>query len=179
MKLPIAVLLVALLATACKTTETKTTTYETYGAPERLGTVTWIKETQKDEKGNPVGGAAIGAVAGGVLGYALGGGVGGVVIGAVGGGATGALLSKGDGEKHWFDVNVKFDEGGEQVFRFENSTLPFVVGERVGAIGNTVRSLGTRVTNSPAAQSRNPEHPADDAGPGPKATERDAAAKSN
>lgn len=177
MKLPTTVLLLALVATACKTTETKTTMYESYGAPERLGTVTWIKETEKDEKGNPVGGAAIGAVAGGLLGYAVGGGVGGVVIGAVGGGATGALLSKGEGEKHWFDVNVKFDEGGEQVFRFENSTLPFVVGERVGVVGNTVRSLGTRVGSPPAAQSRN-QQPAQD-GTASQPTTKASAAKSN
>src|SRR5215510_3060090 len=58
LKLPTTVLLLALMATACKTTETKTTMYESYGAPEHLGTVTWIKETEKDEKGNPVGGAA-------------------------------------------------------------------------------------------------------------------------
>lgn len=177
MKLPTTILLLALAATACKTTETKTTMYESYGAPERLGTVTWIKETEKDEKGNPVGGAAIGAVAGGLLGYAVGGGVGGVVIGAVGGGATGALLSKGEGEKHWFDVNVKFDEGGEQVFRFENSTLPFVVGERVGVVGNTVRSLGTRVATPPAAQSRN-QQPAQD-GTASKSTTKGSAATSN
>jgi outer membrane lipoprotein SlyB len=158
------VLLLALLATACKTTETRTTMYESHGAPERSGTVTWIKETEKDEKGNPVGGAAIGAVAGGLLGYAVGGGAGGVVIGALGGGATGALLSKGDGEKHWFDVNVKFDEGGEQVFRFENGTLPFVVGERVGVVGNTLRSLGTRVASPPGAQPGN-QHPAQDGTP--------------
>jgi len=156
LKLPTTVLLLALVATACKTTETKTTMYESYGAPERLGTVTWIKETQKDEKGNPVGGAAIGAVAGGLLGYAVGGGAGGVVIGALGGGATGALLSKGDGEKHWFDVNVRFDEGGEQAFRFEN-TAPFVVGDRVGVVGNTVRSLGTRAAGPPAAQYQQPQ----------------------
>jgi outer membrane lipoprotein SlyB len=178
LKLPTTVLLLALVATACKTTETKTTMYESYGAPERQGTVTWIKETEKDEKGNPVGGAAIGAVAGGLLGYAVGGGAGGVVIGALGGGATGALLSKGDGEKHWFDVNVKFDEGGEQVFRFENSTLPFVVGERVGAVGNTVRSLGTRVASPPAAQSGN-QQPSQTGGTVSKSTPAQSAAKSN
>jgi outer membrane lipoprotein SlyB len=175
LKLPTTVLLLALVATACKTTETKTTMYESYGAPERQGTVTWIKETEKDEKGNPVGGAAIGAVAGGLLGYAVGGGAGGVVIGALGGGATGALLSKGDGEKHWFDVNVKFDEGGEQVFRFENSTLPFVVGERVGAVGNTVRSLGTRVASPPATQ----QQPAPAAGTASKPAPSQPASKSN
>jgi outer membrane lipoprotein SlyB len=104
----------------------------------------------------------------------VGGGAGGVVIGALGGGATGALLSKGDGEKHWFDVNVKFDEGGEQVFRFENSTLPFVVGERVGAVGNTVRSLGTRVASPPATQ----QQPAQ-AGGTSKSTTNQSSAKSN
>ncbi|HET9157049.1 MAG TPA: hypothetical protein VFN91_10305 [Myxococcaceae bacterium] len=159
MKSPTSVLLLALLATACKTTETRTTMYENYGAPERLGTVAWIKETEKDEKGNPVGGAAIGATVGGLAGYALGGGVAGVVVGAVGGGATGALLSKGDGDKHWFDVNVRFDEGGEQVFRFEN-TAPVVVGERVGVVGNTVRSLGTRVVGAPAGQTQEQQQPA-------------------
>jgi outer membrane lipoprotein SlyB len=178
LKLPATVLLLALVATACKTTETKTTMYESYGAPERPGTVTWIKETEKDEKGNPVGGAAIGAVAGGLLGYALGGGVGGVVIGAVGGGATGALLSKGDGEKHWFDVNVKFDAGGEQVFRFENSTLPFVVGERVAVVGNTVRSLGTRAASVPGAEPPN-QQPAPGGGTESQSTTKASAAKSN
>ncbi len=151
MKLRTTVLLLALVATACKTTETRTTMYESYGAPERLGTVAWIKETEKDEKGNPVGGAALGAVIGGVAGYAMGGSPVGAVVGAVGGGTAGALLSQGSGEKRWFDVNVRFDEGGEQAFRFEN-TAPFVVGERVGVVGNTVRSLGSRVAGPPAGQ---------------------------
>jgi hypothetical protein len=53
------------------------------------------------------------------------------------------------------DVSVRVDEGGEQVFRFEDGTLPFAVGERVGAVGKTVRSPGTRVTSPPAAPSRN------------------------
>jgi outer membrane lipoprotein SlyB len=169
-------LLLALMASACKTTETRITTYDSPGSPERVGQVAWIKETQKDEKGNPVGGAALGATIGGLAGYAIGGGVGGVVIGAVGGGATGALLSKGDGEKHWFDVNVKFDDGGEQVFRFDDS-VPFVVGERVGVVGNTVRSLVSKVTG-PAGQPPK-QQPASEQGGTVSRSSQGAPAKAN
>jgi outer membrane lipoprotein SlyB len=138
--------LVALLS-ACTTTQTTTTTWEAPPA-ERVGTVSWVRETDRDSRGNPVGGAVLGGVVGGLFGAAVGGGAAGTLVGAAGGAAAGAALSQGSGEQRWFDVGVRFDDGGGQVFRFENAS-PFVVGERIAAIGNSLRPLGQVVAGAP------------------------------
>ena len=142
-------LLLPLLFGACTTTQTTSTTTwgEGYGSPELLGQVTWVRETEKDEHGNPVGGAVLGAVVGGLFGHAVGGGTG-AVVGAAGGAGAGAALSQGSSEKRFYDVGVRLDDGEERVFRFPD-TAPFVVGERVGVSGNTLRPVGAAVAGAP------------------------------
>jgi outer membrane lipoprotein SlyB len=125
---------------ACTTTRTTSTTWISPPA-ERLGSVAWVRQTTRDERGNPVGGAVLGGLVGGLFGTALAGGrTPGTVIGAVGGAAAGAALSQGSSET-FFDVGVRFDDGGQQVFRFPYQPN-LVTGERVGVIGDSLRSLG-------------------------------------
>ena len=125
---------------ACTTTQTRTVTWVAPPA-ERLGEVAWIRQTTVDQRGNPVGGAVLGGVVGGLFGRAIGGGRGpGTAVGAVGGAVAGAALSQGSSESY-FDVGVRFDDGGGQVFRFPYQPQ-LVSGERVGVIGNSLRSLG-------------------------------------
>jgi outer membrane lipoprotein SlyB len=140
-------LLLPLLLGACTTTRETTTTWEGYGPPERLGEVAWVRETVKDEQGNPVGGAVLGAAVGGLFGEAVGGHAPGALVGAAGGAAAGAALSKGSGEERLYDVGVRFEDGSTQVFRFPNAS-PFVVGERVAVSDNRLRPLGP-VTAAP------------------------------
>jgi outer membrane lipoprotein SlyB len=136
------VALVQLVAVGCATT---TTTRTTWAAPpaERVGEVSWITQTTRDTQGNPVGGAVLGGVVGGLFGRALTGGRGaGTLVGAVGGAAAGAAISQGQTQQEaYFDVGIRFLDGGGQVFRFPYFPN-LVVGERVGVIGNSLRSLG-------------------------------------
>jgi len=132
---------VVLLLVACTTTQTRTVTWVAPPA-ERVGEVAWIRQTTVDRQGNPVGGAVLGGVVGGLFGRAIGGGRGpGTLVGAVGGAAAGAALSQGGPQESYFDVGVRFDDGGGQVFRFPYPPQ-LVAGERVGVIGNSLRSLG-------------------------------------
>ena len=135
-----AVPLVAALV-ACTTTQTRTTTWVAPPA-ERFGEIAWIRQTTVDQRGNPAGGAVVGALVGGLFGRAIGGGRGpGTVIGAAGGAMAGAAMSQGGPQENYWDIGVRFDDGGGQVFRFpyQPSLVP---GERVGVIGGSLRSLG-------------------------------------
>ncbi|HEY3587032.1 MAG TPA: hypothetical protein VGK85_07765 [Myxococcaceae bacterium] len=136
-RLAAAVVLVQLMACT-----TPTTTTRTWVAPpaERIGTVAWVTQTTHEQRANPAGGAVVGALVGGLFGNAIGGGrAPGTVVGAAGGAMAGAALSQGSREEY-FDVGVRFDDGGQQVFR-----LPYfpglVTGDRVGVIGNSLRRL--------------------------------------
>ena len=135
-----------LFVAACTTTQTRTT----WVSPpaERLGTVSWVQQTSIDQQGNPVGGAVVGGVVGGLFGRAIGGGRGpGTLIGAVGGAAAGAAMS-GSSQETFFDVGVRFDDGGQQVFRFPYP--PQVsTGSRVGVIGGSMRPLGEMASGPP------------------------------
>jgi outer membrane lipoprotein SlyB len=141
-----AVVLVSLVA--CTTTQTRTVTWAAPPA-ERFGEVSWIRQTTVDQQGNPAGGAVVGALVGGLFGRALGGGRGpGTIVGAAGGAVAGAALSQGGTQEVSFDVGVRFDDGGGQVFRFPYQ--PFLTpGERVGVIGGSLRSLGQMSSNPP------------------------------
>lgn len=141
-------LLSPLLLTACVTATTTTSTwsdgyYEAEGV--RYGHVESIRETVRREEGNPAAGAAVGAVVGGVLGSLMGGhtsydrwgnayhhgSAAGAVVGAVGGAMVGAAASQGRGEDRYYDVYVRFDDGGSEAFFFRDP-LPFRVGDPVG-----------------------------------------------
>src|SRR5262249_59395082 len=103
---PTALVLVQLAA--CPSTRTTSVTWVAPPA-ERLGEVSWIRQTSRDQQGNPVGGAVVGALVGGVFGRALTGGRGGgTLVGAAGGAAAGAAISQGSSrQESFFDVGVR------------------------------------------------------------------------
>jgi outer membrane lipoprotein SlyB len=139
-------LLPALLVSACVTT---TTTSRTWGDPAgtgwaRAGRVEAIRETIHRRQGDPAAGAVAGAVIGGLLGSAIGGHAGydrwgnryyhgsgaGALAGAVGGAMVGAAVSQGSGEERFYEVFVRFDDGGAETFVYQGYP-PFQVGEAV------------------------------------------------
>jgi outer membrane lipoprotein SlyB len=141
-------LLPALLLSACMTT---TTTSRTWGEPEggewaRYGHVESVREVVRRQEGNPAGGAVAGAIVGGVLGSAIGGHTdydrwgnayrhgseAGAVVGAVGGAMIGAAASQGTSEDRFYEVSVRFDDGGRETYAY-GPPLPFRVGDPVAA----------------------------------------------
>jgi outer membrane lipoprotein SlyB len=137
------------LLSGCVTTRTTTTTWNDPAAGgqwSRPGHVESIRETVQRDEGNPAGGAVAGALIGGLLGSALGGhtyydrrGYGhthgsgaGAVVGAVGGAMVGAAASQGSSERRWYELFVRFDDGGLEPYVYEGYA-PFQVGQPVTA----------------------------------------------
>jgi outer membrane lipoprotein SlyB len=129
---PLALALLALGASACVTTSTRSTTWQGRPPPmaDRPGRVEWVRETIHRQEGNPAGGAAVGAVVGGLLGHAITGHSGGTLVGAIGGAAAGASASQGSAEQRTYDMAVRFDDGAFGVYHFLN-WCPFRPGERI------------------------------------------------
>ncbi len=120
----------------CVTTTTRSTTWgeDPYAQPapqqwERRGRVEGVRETVQTQQGNPAGGAVAGAVVGGLLGHAMLGNGGGL-FGAVSGAAVGAAASSGQGESRYYELFVRFDDGGTQTFVYQGPP-PFRPGEYV------------------------------------------------
>ncbi|HVO21612.1 MAG TPA: hypothetical protein VMU15_20300 [Anaeromyxobacter sp.] len=135
----------ALALTGCYTTETYSRPVGSpYYAPPpawyRDGRIESIRETVRHTEGSPVGGAIAGAVVGGLLGHAIGGG-GGAVVGAAGGAATGAAVSQGSSEERFYEVFVRFDDGGLGRFTYRGP-VPWRVGDRVRQSQRGLRGLG-------------------------------------
>ena len=138
--------LVPLLALGCVTSRTTTRTwgYQDQSPDARYGRVESVRETVQRQEGDPAAGAVAGAVVGGVLGSILGGhtrydrygyahshgSAAGAVVGAVGGAMVGAAASQGGAERRFYEVFVRFDDGGLETFVFEGAP-PFQVGEPV------------------------------------------------
>ncbi|GEJ59366.1 hypothetical protein [Anaeromyxobacter diazotrophicus] len=138
----------ALLLSGCVTHRTTTRTWDDgYGQEwSRPGHVESVRETVQRDEGNPAGGAVAGALIGGLLGSALGGhtsydrwGTGhyhgsaaGALVGAVGGAAVGAAASQGSAERRWYELFVRFDDGGLDRYVYEGYP-PFQVGQPVVA----------------------------------------------
>jgi len=126
-------LVLVALTSACTTT---TTTTRTWGEPYndgywvRYGRVEQIRETIQRQQGNPVGGAVAGALIGGVIGHSLLGRGAGTIVGAAGGAAVGAQASQGSAERRFYEIVVRFDDGGVQSVVYEGYP-PFRVGEFV------------------------------------------------
>lgn len=120
----------ALLAPACVVTSTESRSwgdpYGQDGYAERHGRVDRVREVVQRQHGDPVGGAVAGAIIGGLLG---GRGPAGVV-GAIGGAAVGSSLSQGSAEYRWYEVTVRFDDGGYEVFTYRDYS-PFRPGDDV------------------------------------------------
>jgi outer membrane lipoprotein SlyB len=121
------------LTSACTTT---TTTTRSWGEPYndgywvRYGRVEHIRETIQREQGNPAGGALAGALIGGMIGGSLGGGGAGTIMGAAGGAVVGAQASQGSAERRFYEILVRFDDGGVLSVVYEGYP-PFRVGEFV------------------------------------------------
>lgn len=139
----------ALLLAGCVTSRTTTRTWnDDYAGQDwsRPGHVESVRETVQRDEGNPAGGAVAGALIGGLLGSALGGhthydrwGYGhyqgsaaGALVGAVGGAAVGAAASQGSAERRWYELFVRFDDGGLERYVYEGYP-PFQVGQPVTA----------------------------------------------
>ncbi len=132
-------LLAPALLSACVTTTTTTRTWGDPGAESlaRSGHVEWITETVRRHDGDPAGGAIAGAAVGGVLGSLIGAGhhhYGPSPVGALFGAATGAMVgaaaSQGSSEERFYEVTVRFDDGGRQTFLYR-AWPPFRVGDPV------------------------------------------------
>jgi outer membrane lipoprotein SlyB len=52
------------------------------------------------------------------------------VVGAIGGAAVGSSLSQGHAEYRWYEVTVRFDDGGYEVFTYRDDS-PFRPGDLV------------------------------------------------
>jgi outer membrane lipoprotein SlyB len=151
-------LLSPILLTACATTTTTSTWNDAYaGYPAdgaRYGRVESIRTTVRRQDGNPGAGAAAGAVVGGLLGSMIGGhtsydrwgngyhhgSAAGAVVGAIGGAMVGAAASQGSSEERFYDVYVRFDDGGLDVFLFHDP-LPFQVGDPVNLTSRGLERL--------------------------------------
>lgn len=137
------------LLSGCVTSRTTTRTWsDGYAGEEwsRPGHVESVRETVQRDEGNPAGGAVAGALIGGLLGSTIGGhayydrwGNGhyqasgaGALVGAVGGAMVGAAASQGSAERRWYEVYVRFDDGGLQRYVYDGYA-PFQVGQPVVA----------------------------------------------
>jgi outer membrane lipoprotein SlyB len=135
----------ALPACVVSTTESRTWD-DPYQAQryDRHGRVDRVREIVQRKQGNPAAGAVAGAIIGGLLGSALGarthydrygyghteGNPAGAAFGAIGGAAVGAAASQGGGEDRWYEVYVRFDDGGYETFTYRDSS-PFRPGDEV------------------------------------------------
>jgi outer membrane lipoprotein SlyB len=140
--------LASLALPGCVMTTTETRTWDDpYSQPayERHGRVDRVREIVQRQQGNPAGGAVAGAIIGGLIGSALGAhthydrwGYGhtepsgaGALVGAAGGAAIGAAASQGaNAENRWYEVSVRFDDGGYEAFTYRGGS-PFRPGDEV------------------------------------------------
>lgn len=111
----------------CATTTTETTTWVATGNWTRPGRVESIREIDRHIEGNPVGGALLGALIGGVLFHGHGPAT---LFGAATGAAIGAAASSGSAETRSFQVLVHFDDGDYGMFVFGGYS-PFNPGDPV------------------------------------------------
>jgi outer membrane lipoprotein SlyB len=128
----LSLLVATALAGGCYTESTTSRTYTaeptagpSYGT--QFGRVVQIQEVTRERRGQPVAGAAAGALLGGAIFHSWG-------AAAVGGG-IGALASSGRSGTRVVEVTVQFDNGERGVFDYQNYA-PFRPGQRVVATGN-------------------------------------------
>lgn len=112
----------------CATTMTTSTTWsELTPYQGRPGHVESVREVVRRVQGNPAGGALAGALIGGVLFHGRGPAT---LFGAATGAAIGAAASSGTAESRTYEVRVRFDDGEEGMFIYDEYS-PFRPGDRV------------------------------------------------
>ena len=126
-----------LVAVAACTTTTTTRIPVSPSAP-RGGTVDSIELVVQRTQGQPVAGAAAGALIGGFLFRGHGPGR---LFGMAGGAALGAAASSGSSENRTFQVLVDFDDGERGMFMFRDFA-PFRRGDRVTLTPNGLMAGG-------------------------------------
>ncbi len=142
------VALASLALPGCVMTTSETRTWDDpYAQPAyaRHGRVERVREIVQRQQGNPAGGAVAGAIIGGLLGSAIGSHThydrwgyahtepsgAGALVGAAGGAAIGAAASSGaNAENRWYEVYVRFDDGGYETFTYRGGS-PFRPGDEV------------------------------------------------
>jgi len=105
------------------------------------GHVTSIQEQREEGHGTGIG-AAGGAVAGGLVGHAFGGGNGRVattLLGALGGGLAGNTVERHVRSTTSYRVNVRMEDGTYREFHYAN-TPPVSDGERVRVVNGVLRT---------------------------------------
>ena len=139
-------LLPALALSGCVATTVRTRTWTEPPADqgwELFGHVQSVRETIRQQQGDPAAGAVAGAIIGSMIGSALGGhwghdawgrphrhGGGGALVGAIGGAMVGAASSQGESEERWYEVFVRFQDGRAQTYLYQGAS-PFQVGDQV------------------------------------------------
>lgn len=118
----------AALAGGCYTESGYTRTYTAEPAPAyQYGRVVQVQEVVRETRGQPIAGAAAGALLGGVIFRSAGA--------AVVGGGIGALASSGGSTRRVYEVTVQFDNGERGVFDYKD-WAPFRPGDYVVATPN-------------------------------------------
>ncbi len=119
--------LAPLALSACVTTTSAGWGDPSYDAQnwQRRGHVEYVRETVETQRGDPAGGAVVGSILGEAM-LGRGGGL----FGAVGGAAVGASASQGYAERRFWEVFVRYDDGGTERYVYEGPP-PFQVGDAV------------------------------------------------
>jgi outer membrane lipoprotein SlyB len=124
----LSLLAAAALASGCYTESTYARTYTAEPTPgpsyAAYGRVTQIQEVVRERRGQPLAGAAAGALLGGAIFHSWG-------AAAVGGG-IGAIASSGRSAERVVEVTVQFDNGERGVYDYRDYA-PFRPGDRVVA----------------------------------------------
>jgi outer membrane lipoprotein SlyB len=128
----LSLLVATALAGGCYTEATTTRTYtaEPTAGPSyapQFGRVVQVQEVTRERRGQPLAGAAAGALLGGAIFHSWG-------AAAVGGG-IGAIASSGRSGERVVEVTVQFDNGERGVFDYRDWS-PFRPGQRVVATPN-------------------------------------------
>lgn len=103
------------------------------------GVISSVTPVEQRGEGNAAG-AILGGIVGGVIGHQVGGGRGrdaATVAGAVGGALVGNELSRGNASVSHWEVRVRFDDGTNQMIRFDQ--------EPSWRVGDKVRVDGGRI----------------------------------
>jgi len=122
----IALFTAAALAGGCYTESTGVRTYTAQPEPvyssRSTGRVVQVQEVRREVRGQPLAGAAAGALLGGVIFRSAGA--------AVVGGGIGAIASSGGSSRTVYEVTVEFDNGERGVFDYQDWS-PFAPGDYV------------------------------------------------